>query len=105
MSTDRLTQLEKFYEEDPKDPFNAYALALEYQKNDTEKARLFFELLLREHKNYLPTYYHAAQLFLALDEREKAVAVLENGIALARAQQDAKTQRELQSVYDELLFE
>ena len=30
MGTDRIRQLEKFYEEDPLDPFNIYALALEY---------------------------------------------------------------------------
>jgi|SRR5690606_16683324 lipoprotein NlpI len=105
MPTDRLKQLFKFYEEDPNDPFNAYALALEYLKTDPGKSRELFEALLTSHRDYLPTYYHAAQLYIALDDRDKAITVLEDGIALARRLQEAKALRELQTVYDELLFE
>jgi len=105
MPTERLTQLLKFYEEDPQDPFNIYALALEYLKTDLQQSRRFFEVLLSTHRDYLPTYYHAAQLYLTLDDKEKAITVLEDGMVLARRQQNAKTLRELQSVYDEVMFE
>ena len=56
MATDRIKQLEKFYEEDPLDPFNAYALALEYLHSEPQKSRLLFESLLQGHAEYLPTY-------------------------------------------------
>src|SRR5687768_4183233 len=103
MPTDRIITLEKFYEEDPNDPFNAYALALEYLHQNPARSSILFERLLDVHQEYLPTYYHAAKFFLEKGEREKAIAVFEKGIALARKVNDMKTQRELQSAYDELM--
>ena len=35
--TSRIEQLKQFAKEDPNDPFNKYALALEYQKTDARK--------------------------------------------------------------------
>ncbi len=105
MATDRIKQLEKFHEEDPLDPFNSYALALEYLNSDPGKSKLLFEALLRDHKEYLATYYHAARLFQEIGEKEKAIRTYEDGISLARIKGDRKALRELQSAYDELLFD
>jgi len=105
MPTDRIKQLQRFYEEDPGDPFNLYALALEFRDSDPAKSKVFFEKLLRVHKDYLPAYYHAAKHFQDLGEKEKAVSTYEEGIALARKVNDSKTARELQSAYDEMMFE
>jgi hypothetical protein len=63
MST-RLDTLLQFYKEEPDDPFNIYALAMEYQKTDVKKALDHFALLLQNHDSYLPTYYQAAKLLL-----------------------------------------
>lgn len=105
MPTDRIRQLENFFEEDPRDPFNAYALALEYLKFDATKSRLLFETLLRDHPHYLPTYYHAAKFFVESGEKEKAIRIFEDGIRLAKELNDIKARRELQSAYDEFMFE
>ena len=105
MPTDRIAQLQKFYDEDPLDPFNLYALALEYLKLDPVISRSHFETLLLKHSSYLPTYYHAAKFYSDLGERQKAIKVFEDGIALAKNIKDQKTQRELQSAYDEMMFE
>jgi hypothetical protein len=105
MPSDRLLQLHKFYDEEPGDPFNLYALALEYLKHDTARSRQYFETLLTVHENYLPAYYHAAKLYLGLGEKEKAAMVFLNGMSLARKIKDPKTLRELQSAYDEMMFE
>ena len=56
MATTLLTQLKIFYEEDPSDPFNLYALAMEYLKTDTAESGRLFEILLHDHSYYLPTY-------------------------------------------------
>ena len=64
MNTERLTQLLKFLEEDPHDAFNWYAVATEYRATDPDRALVYFEKLLTEHPDYVPTYYHAAQLYL-----------------------------------------
>lgn len=101
----RLEQLLKFLEEDPDDPFNIYALALEYQKLDPEKALVLFNLLLEEHANYVPTYYHLGKLYEETGERDKAITVFEKGVEKARIQNEFKALRELRSALDELIFE
>jgi len=105
MSLNRLTQLQQFYDDNPEDPFNIYALALEYQKTNIEKSRALFETLIDAHPEYVPTYYHAAKLFEQIGEKEKAIATFEAGISMARKQNQVKAARELQSALDELTFE
>jgi tetratricopeptide (TPR) repeat protein len=99
----RLAQLEEFHKEDPQDPFNIYALALEYQKSDVEKARALFDELLLHHENYIPTYFHAGNLYLSLNLATEAIKIFETGINKARQQNELKAMRELQTVYDELI--
>ena len=105
MSSARLSQLLKFLEEDPYDPFNLYAVATEYRPRDPAQALIYYERLLREHPRYVPTYYHAAQLYLDREENEKAERTFRRGIQEATAQNDALALRELQNAYNEFLFE
>jgi tetratricopeptide (TPR) repeat protein len=104
MST-RLDTLVQFYKEDPSDPFNLYALAIEYQKTDTAKSLEYFNILLSDHELYVPTYYHAAKLYQESGNAEKAIIIYEKGIAVAKSQNDLKTARELKSALDELTFD
>jgi len=105
MAETRLEQLIKFYKEDPKDPFNVYGLALEYYKIDVQKSEEFFNKLLTEFPEYLPTYYHAAKLKEELNENEIALTIYSKGMDLAKKLKDQKTLQELKSAYDELQFE
>lgn len=104
MTTTRLEQLIRFYEEDPSDPFTLYGLALEYLKSDEKKSEEYFDKLVTDFQDYLPTYYHAAKLKATLGKKEAAIELYQKGIQLAIAQQDKATQRELKSAYEELLF-
>jgi hypothetical protein len=101
---DRIRQLEEFLREDPNDPFNSYALALEYLKADTRKAQDLFEQLLSSHPNYLPTYYPFAQLLIEQHD-PRAEAIFKQGIETARNLNDLKTFKELNSAYNDWLFE
>ena len=65
---DLLSQLQQFYKEEPTDPFNIYALATEYLKTDLIQSKLLFEELLNNHSAYIATYYHAAALYMLLNE-------------------------------------
>lgn len=105
MNSSRLDQLKKFLEEDPNDPFTLYAIATEYRKEQPGKAKVYFEKLLKEHPDYLPTYYHAALLYQEMDQTEKAKTLFETGISLAQKQENQLALRELQNAYNELLFE
>ncbi|MFD2937004.1 tetratricopeptide repeat protein [Spirosoma flavum] len=104
MNDERIQQLIQFVEEEPGEPFNVYALAMEYINGQPVQARLYFDQLLIEHPAYLPTYYHAAALYAELDERDRAAELYDKGIALAQAQNNQKTLLELkraQQAFDE----
>lgn len=96
MNNERIQQLIRFVQEEPNEPFNVYALAMEYINSQPAQAQFYFDQLLTEHPDYLPTYYHAAALYAELDERERAAELYEKGIVLARAQQNQKTLQELE---------
>jgi lipoprotein NlpI len=105
MSLSRIELLKQYYQQDPNDPFNVYALAIEYLKSDVQRSKEYFNELLEKHSDYLPSYYHAAKLFADMNEKEKAIEVYEKGIVLAKTKKEFKALRELQSAYDELMFE
>lgn len=105
MSEQRLKTLIKFYEEDPRDPFNLYGLALEYQKTDLLKSDELFSTLLADFPNYVPSYYHAAKLKVELKQSDAALTIYKKGIEVAKQQNEKKAEQELRSAYDELMFE
>ncbi|WP_209330529.1 tetratricopeptide repeat protein [Lunatimonas salinarum] len=95
----RIEQLLRFVKEDPSDPFNFYALALEYQNDHKKQAKEYFKLLLDQFPEYLPTYFHAAMFFTELGELEQAAQIYKKGISLAQNQQNHHAERELKSAY------
>lgn len=105
MNSSRLIQLLEFLKEDPNDPFNLYAIAIEYRKSDPSKSLSYFEQLLHEHPDYLPTYYQIAHLYLDLNKRPEAEEALKAGITLAQQQANMLSLRELQNAYNELLYD
>ena len=105
MNTTRLTKLFEFLEEAPDDPFTIYAIAIEYQNHDPEKALSFFKKLLAEHEDYVGTYYHAANLFAAMGEKEQAEITFKKGLKIASEKGDHHAHRELQNAYNTFLYE
>ena len=101
----RIEQLLKFVDEEPDNPFNLYALALEYQNIDKEKAIFYFGKLLNEHESYIPTYYHAASFYTERGLLPQAKQVYEKGIQLAKDQNAAHALKELKNAYQNFLVE
>lgn len=99
----RLEQLLRFAEEEPGDPFNIYAVAIEYLKLNDEKATDFFETLLREHPSYVPTYYTFGKLMQERKDFERARLLFQQGIAMSG--QDQKAKAELSNALSEVEFE
>lgn len=102
---DRLKLLIQFSEEEPENPFNWYALALEYNSIDSSKTEKLYNQLLKEHESYLPTYYPAAHFFSERGKLAKAKGIFEKGISLAQANQETKAEKELKSALEMFLFE
>jgi predicted Zn-dependent protease len=99
MNNNRIQQLLSFVAEQPDDPFNVYALAMEYRDEQPAQALYYLEKLLEQHPTYLATYYHAAALFAERNDRSNAETVYRRGIELARAQKNEKTFQELNRAY------
>lgn len=101
MNQSRLEQLFEFLKEDPKDPFNYYALATEYLKTDVQEALKYYEKLLTYFEHYLPAYYHAAKLYVVLGRNEQAEQTFRKGIQVSLQQGNRKAHQELQNAYNE----
>jgi len=102
MNKERIKMLEQFVKEDPSDPFSIYALALEYQHQNTEKAEALFNKLLDQHSDYLPTYYMAGDFFVQQANPERALEILRKGLVLAQTQKNRSSARELQAAIQNL---
>ncbi len=98
----RLQQLQRFLLDDPNDPFNLYALALEYQKSDVQKSKALFQKLIAEHPKYIATYYHFGKLLQEMNALKDAQNVFENGIQYAQELNELKALRELRAALQEL---
>jgi hypothetical protein len=102
---ERISLLKTFCSEEPENPFNFYALALEYREIDKIAARQLFDRVNVDFPTYLPAYFPAAHFFFELNELEKAKQLFETGIALATSLQDEKAKKELANAYQNFLFE
>ena len=95
---DRLAALLDFYRDDPEDAFTRFALATEYLKRgDVGQARTFFEDLVRDHPDYVGTYYHLAKLYERLELTDDAIRTYEQGLDAAKRNGDFHARAELQS--------
>lgn len=103
MHNQRLNQLIEFLKEDPNDPFNLYAVALEYEKSDENKAIEYYDKVLSLHEDYIPAYYHAGKLYARLGNKDKAEEIYQKGIAMASKKNNHHALRELKSAYQILL--
>jgi tetratricopeptide (TPR) repeat protein len=101
----RLEILQDFYKEEPKDPFNIYGLAIEYQKHDVNKSKELFDLLLCDFEDYLATYYISGKLYEELGLDEEAIKIFKKGVSVAHAQNNTKTENELKNALINLEME
>lgn len=104
-NSERVSLLREFILEEPENPFNRYALALEIKEIDPDQAAELFDFLLLNHTGYLPVYFPSAHFFFELGQIEKARKIFEQGIALAREKKEQKTLNELQNAYQNFLFD
>ncbi|WP_194776940.1 tetratricopeptide repeat protein [Pararhodonellum marinum] len=101
----RIDQLLAFVKEEPENPFNLYALALEYLSTKPEEADRYFTKLLKLHKGYLPTYFHAAAFYTDQGELAKAKSIYEEGLQLAQMQGNGHALKELKNAFQNFCFE
>ena len=99
MQAERIKFLIEEIAQNPDEPFNHYALGLEYQKTQPQEAKVLFDTVLEKFPEYLAAYYSAANHFFSLGEIEKTKITFEKGIALAKKQNNQKAEKELKGSY------
>ena len=93
----RADTLRAFIASKPQDPFPKYALAMEYKnQGQLAEAREQFDVLMRDHADYVATYLHAGNTCLALGDRAAARAAFTRGIEIAGQRGDAHARGELE---------
>lgn len=95
MQEERLKILSELIKTEPDEPFNRYALAMEYAGKDTTECLKHLEVLLKSFPEYLPTYYQAGTIYAEQEKEEKAKGAFTNGILLADKQNNDKILKEL----------
>jgi len=100
----RIELLKGFLDDNPKDSFSRYALALEYVKlGRLEDARREFETVRTSDSDYLATYYQLGQLYVRMGLNHEAEKTLRTGITVAAKQGNGHTQSELEAALESLM--
>ena len=102
-SMDRVTQLRKFIEAQPQEPFPRYALALELKAQaDNEGAAAELHALLQKAPDYLAAYLQLGMVLQTLGRAADARDAFQRGQDLARRKGDGHTLSELTSALETL---
>jgi Tfp pilus assembly protein PilF len=101
----RIERILEFLTNQPNDNFLRHALALEYIKiGDDLKAKDLFVQILTEAPDYIGSYYHLGKVLEKLGEQAQAIKWYEQGMAAAKLAKDDHAYRELQAVYEDLIY-
>jgi len=94
----RATALRALLEQDPKNSFVRYGLALDHANNgDLEGAVAEFRTLIANDPNYCAAYYHGGQTLEKLGRVADAAEMYRHGIAATHRTGDAHTRSELEA--------
>jgi Tfp pilus assembly protein PilF len=103
MATTRLEVLKSMVEQNPRDSFSRYGLAMEYRnRGDLEAAMGEFQALMAADPDYVPAYFHGGQTLEKLGQVEEARAIYQSGVDAAIRKGDHHGQSEMQAALDML---
>lgn len=104
MTTSRIDKIQAMLQDDPRDTFLRYTLAMEYRKLDeNEKSlELLTELANHEEPRYVAAFFMAAQQLVELDRIEEARTFLRDGIDEARRQNNQHAAAEMSELLAEI---
>jgi Tfp pilus assembly protein PilF len=100
----RVETLKGFLEENAKDSFSRYALALEYVKlGQNDDAVREFETVKTNDPDYVATYFQLGQLYQKLGKSHDAEKTFRTGITVASKIGDEHTRSELEGALEGIL--
>ena len=87
MSLSRREKIEALLQNEPRDQFLRYGLAVELDNESrTDESLALFRGLMRDQPPHVASFFRGAQLLVKLDEIDQARAALREGIEVARRQ-------------------
>jgi predicted Zn-dependent protease len=100
---DKIAELKKILELDPKNSFARYGVAMELaNRGETEVALGEFDTLLKIDPEYTAGYFMAAQTLAKAGRRTEAIERLKAGVDSAVRSGNRHAQSEMQAMLDEL---
>ncbi|HVB03183.1 MAG TPA: tetratricopeptide repeat protein [Chitinophagaceae bacterium] len=100
---DRISQLEDFRQNNPRDCFIRHALAMEYIKADRDlEAINLLEEILQEDPNYSGSYYHLGKLYEKSGNILAARDIYHKGMQVTERISQEKEFKELKGAYEAL---
>ncbi|HBY64615.1 MAG TPA: hypothetical protein DEH78_32755 [Solibacterales bacterium] len=101
MATDRIELLKSLLEQDPKNTFARYGIAMEYaNRGKLNEAVEAHRALLADNPGYGASYYHCGQALSQLGRYEEAREIYERGIEATTKGGDLHTRGEIQAALD-----
>jgi len=101
-SMDKVANLKGILEQDPKNAFARYGLAMEYAgRGETEAALAEFGHLVADHPDYTAGYFMAAQTLAKARRDAEAKQRLAEGMECARRTGNQHALREMQAMLEE----
>jgi len=101
MSSARIDVLRSMTEQNPRDAFSRYGLAIELSNTgQLEAAAEQFFTLIRYNPNYAAGYFHGGQTLEKLGRIEDAKKLYREGIVVTTSSGDDHTRSELQAALD-----
>jgi len=104
MTTTRIDKIQAMLQDDPRDAFLRYTLAMEYRKLDEndKSLELLTDLANNEEPRYVAAFFMAAQQLVELDRIEEARTFLRDGIDEARTQGNHHAAAEMSELLSEI---
>lgn len=104
MTTTLIDKIQAMLQDDPRDSFLRYTLAMEYRKLDeSEKSlELLAELANQDEPKYVAAFFMAAQQLVELDRLDEARTFLRDGIDEARRQNNQHAAAEMSELLAEI---
>jgi tetratricopeptide (TPR) repeat protein len=98
MAGNRLETIKALLEQNPRDSFLRYGLAMEHRNSgDLEAAAAEFRRLIGDNPDYVAAYFHGGQTLERLSRIEEARELYQNGIEASRRTGDAHARSELEA--------
>jgi len=100
---DKIGMLTGILQQNPKDAFARYGLAMAYAaEGKTDEALREFETTTVDNPDYVPAYQMSAQTLLKVGRTDEAKARLEAGLAACKRTGNAHAASEMEAMVEEL---